>query len=462
MNLVVKIDTPGLHAALQTVCDVVADAGGVALLVGGCVRDFALDISAKDLDIEVYGIEPKRLLEILKERFKVDLVGQAFGVIKIQGHPIDVSIPRRESKAGLGHKGFEIFSDPDMSPAEAASRRDFTMNAIAFDPRRGKIIDPYNGLRDLEHRLLRHTTEKFSEDPLRVLRGMQFAARFDLSVAPETVALCQNIEPEGLAVERIFEEWKKLILYGRKPSRGLTFLQDSGWLRYFPELEAFVGCQQDPIWHPEGDVWIHTLHCLDVFAGERTGDPWEDLVVGFAVLCHDLGKPATTKFEDGRFRSKGHDIAGEAPTRLFLGRLTRQQELIDEVVPLVIAHLRPVDLFNSQAGHSAIRRLARRVKRIDRLVRVAKADQLGRPPIAMDQFPAGDWLLEQAGLLGVESSDVKPLVMGRHLIELGLLPGPQFGRILNACFEAQLDGKFSTVEDGVAYAGTVIAGTVDG
>jgi tRNA nucleotidyltransferase (CCA-adding enzyme) len=155
MNVVVKIDTPGLHGALQSVCDVIAGAGGRALLVGGCVRDFALGIPAKDLDVEVYGIEPKRLLEILKERFKVDLVGQAFGVIKIHGHAIDVSIPRRESKAGLGHKGFEICSDPDMSPAEAASRRDFTMNAIAFDPRREEIIDPYNGLRDLEHRLLR-------------------------------------------------------------------------------------------------------------------------------------------------------------------------------------------------------------------------------------------------------------------------------------------------------------------
>ena len=289
-----------------------------------------------------------------------------------------------------------------------------------------------------------------------MLRGMQFAARFNLEVAPETASLCRTIEPEGLAHERIFEEWRKLILSGIRPSRGLKFLRDCQWVRYFPELEALIGCQQDPDWHPEGDVWTHTLHCMDAFATERAGNEWEDLVVGFAVLCHDLGKPSTTRFEDGRLRSKGHEEAGEAPTRSFLGRMTNQNTLVEAVVPLVCNHLRPGELFNAQAGDGAVRRLAHRVGRIDRLVRVAKADQMGRPPIQLDGFPAGEWLLERARALEVENAEPKPIMMGRHLIGLGLTPGPHFGAILKTCYEAQIEGEFSTLEEGVEYARHVI------
>lgn len=434
------------------ICEATRAAGGRALLVGGCVRDCALGTPARDLDIEVYGLPPERLAEILAARFAIDLVGQAFGVIKIHSLPIDVSIPRRESKTGLGHRGFEINSDPWMTPEAAASRRDFTINAVALDPLDGDVIDPYGGLLDLQRGILRHTSEKFAEDPLRVLRGMQFAARFKLVVAPETVSLCRSIELEGLASERIFEEWRKLILHGVLPSRGLQFLRDCGWVRHFRELEDLIGCPQDPEWHPEGDVWTHTLHCMDAFTSERTGSEWEDLVVGFSVLCHDLGKPSTTKFEDGKIRSKGHEEAGEGPTRSFLGRLTTQKALADQVVPLVCTHLRPRELFDVGAGDGAIKRLARRVGRIDRLVRVAKADHMGRPPMQLDSFPAGEWLLERARALAVEETRPEPLVMGRHLTRLGFTPGPHFGPILEACHEAQIEGKFSTLEEGIEYA----------
>lgn len=443
-------DTP-LGGPVKAICRDVRKAGGRALLVGGCVRDALLGRPAKDVDIEVYGVAPDHLVEMLSTRFVLDLVGRAFGVLKVRGLPIDVSLPRRESKAGLGHKGFAVFSEPDLPPEEAAMRRDFTINAMAFDPLDATLVDPFGGQADLAGRLLRHTSPKFVEDPLRVLRGMQFIARFELAAAPETVALCRTLEPEGLSRERIFDEWRKLVLQGVRPSLGLAFLRDSGWLRYFPDLHALVGCEQDPEWHPEGDAWAHTLHCMDAFAEERIGDEGEDLVVGLAVLCHDLGKPATTRRERGRLRSPGHEAAGEQPTRAFLGQMTNERDLIEEVVPLVVHHMRPMMLHRAGSADSAVRRLARKV-RIDRLARVSRADSRGRPPRSTGVDPHSDWLLERARVLNVEDTPPRPLVMGRHLLAEGLPPGPRLGEILNACYEAQLNGEISTLEEGVALA----------
>jgi tRNA nucleotidyltransferase (CCA-adding enzyme) len=452
------VEDPALRQAQETICRKVAAAGGRALLVGGSVRDAALGLPAEDLDFEVYGLTPDRLRSLLAEDFDLDLVGQSFGVLKIRRLDVDVAIPRRESKRGLGHRGFEIHSDPELSLEEAARRRDFTVNAMAWDPLRRELLDPCGGRRDLERRVLRHVSEKFAEDPLRVLRGMQLAARFELAAAAETVALCRRIEPEGLARERIFDEWRKLLLQGVRISLGLDFLRACGWVRYFPELERLIDCPQDPLWHPEGDVWTHTLHVMDAFAGERLGEPWEDLVVGFGCLCHDLGKPLTTTFDDdGRIRSKGHEEAGEEPTRAFLARLTDHRRLADEVVPLVREHLRPTTLHRAGAGPAAVRRLARRVGRIDRLVRLARADHAGRPPRVFDGFPAGDWLLARAAELAVAEQRPQPLVMGRHLIALGLEPGPHFKEILDACFEAQLDGVFDDLDGALAHAREVVA-----
>ncbi len=450
------IENEALRDAQAAICTDVREAGGAAYLVGGSVRDAILGIPAKDLDIEVHGLPSERLIDVLSARFSIDLVGESFGVIKVQDLPIDVSIPRRESKAGLGHRGFEIMSDPDMPLEEAAGRRDFTINAMALDPLTSEVLDFYGGLADIEARVLRHTTEKFGEDPLRVLRGMQLAARFDLTAAPETVELCRSVAPEGLAAERVFEEWRKLILRGVRPSKGLTFLRESGWIRHFPELEALVGCEQEPEWHPEGDVWTHTLHSMDAFATDRIGDEWEDLVVGFAVLCHDLGKPSTTECVDGRIRSYGHEPAGVDLTTSFLRRMTRQRALIDEVAPLVAHHLKPKELYRAKAGNAAIRRLARRVGRIDRLVRVARADQKGCPPRPFDEFPEGEWLLERARALSVADAAPVRIVLGRHLIELGQEPGPHFSAILNACYEAQLDGVFDSLDGGLDHARGVI------
>ncbi|MFO7654913.1 MAG: HD domain-containing protein [Candidatus Krumholzibacteriia bacterium] len=453
-----QYDEPRLGEVLTGIARRVREAGGTAYLVGGGVRDHLLGEVVRDLDLEVFGLEPHRLQALLERHHRLDLVGRTFGVLKLRGLPVDVSIPRRELKTGQGHRGFTVDADPFLPLGMAARRRDFTVNALYLDPLQSEVVDPVGGLADLGDRVLRHASAAFVEDPLRVLRAMQLAARFEMTVAPETVALCRRIGTEGLARERIGEEWRKLVVRGRRPSRGLTFLRASGWLDHYPELAALVDCGQDPVWHPEGDVWTHTLHALDAFAAERVHDPWEDLVVGLAVLCHDLGKPATTRRDEEteRIRSLRHESAGEEPTRSFLARLTAHADLVAAVVPLVRHHLKPQGLYDAGASDAAIRRLASKVGRIDRLVRVARADALGRPPLA-GTFPAGDWLLERARALAVADSRPQPLVRGRDLIALGVSPGPQMGALLEELYEAQLDGRFITAEEGLERARRLIA-----
>ena len=441
---------PARAAALRALCLDAAAAGGRALLIGGCVRDALLGYMPRDLDLEVLGLAPARLRALVAARFRAEAVGRHFPVLHLAGLSIDVSLPRRRGFGGAAPPDFDTGAEPGASPAEAAARRDFTIDAIALDPLTGEVVDPCGGLADLAAGRLRHASERFDEDPLRVLRAMQLLARFELAPAEETVRRCRALSPAGLPRERIFGEWRRLLLEGLRPSRGLAFLRDAGWLCHFPELEALVGCPQDPAWHPEGDVWIHTLHALDAFAGARSGDARDDLVVGFAVLCHDFGKPATTREESGRITSKGHEALGAELCERFLARMTDERDLQAEVAPLVAAHLAPAELHRQAAGDAAIRRLARRVGRIDRLVRVAAADHAGRPPLA-PPFAAGDWLLERARALEVLRAAPRPLVQGRHLIAAGRTPGPDFGPILRACYEAQLAGAFASEEEGVAY-----------
>ena len=449
------------RAAVRTVAELVKRAGGRALLVGGCVRDELLGLEPKDFDVECFGISGQDLQRALSERFELDLVGISFGVIKLHHLDVDVAMPRRETKLGLGHRAFGMEYDPTLTIAEASARRDFTVNAIYKDPLTGEILDPWNGRADLERKILRHVSPHFREDPLRVLRGMQFVARFGLEPAPETVEICRGMTPEGLASERLFGEWEKLLTKGVTISKGLNFLRAVGWVKYYPELEKLIGCEQDPEWHPEGDVWNHTLCCLDAFARERVGGTGilpvrdsgaDDLVVGLAVLCHDFGKPKCTMYDPvkKRIRSLGHDEEGVEPTLSFLKRLTNEERLLKEVPPLVRLHMRPFAMWKDKSSDGAIRRLAAKVVRIDRLIRVAAADDAGRPPYPSEPEPL-KWLAEQAERLRVADSAPKPIVQGRDLIALGMKPGVEFGRILKAAYEAQLDGKFTDLKGGIQY-----------
>jgi tRNA nucleotidyltransferase (CCA-adding enzyme) len=425
--------------------------GGKVYLVGGCVRSALLGEDVLDFDVEVFHLTPELLESILKELAPVAKVGKAFGIYKLSGWPIDVGLPRSERKMGSGHRGFEISIDPTMPVEEAAKRRDFTVNALYFDIIEETLVDPLGGLTHLENRCLRHCSDRFVEDPLRVLRAMQFAARLPAEVCPETLDLCRSLTPEGLSPERYFAEWEKLLLEGKRPSAGLSFLKECGWLRYFPELEALSGCPQDPKWHPEGDVYEHTLHCLDAFAQSRTGNREEDLVVGFAVLCHDMGKPSTTEFIDGHLRSHGHETAGLKPARIFMKRLNLATKLAEQVLPLIKCHMRPAVLFQEKSSPAAIRRLARDCGRLDLLLRVFRADSAGRPPFPDNSSEANDWLLSSARRLQVASSKPKPLLNGHDLMKRGWAAGPSMGRFLAEAYEQQLDDAFTGREEALQW-----------
>lgn len=437
----------------------VGDEGGRALLVGGCVRDGLLGRAPKDWDVEVYGVEPARLRALLGRFGRVDTVGEAFTVYKL-GHDLDVSLPRRERKQGRGHRGFVIEGDPAMTFEEAARRRDFTINAILFDPLTGEYLDPFDGRRDLERKLLRAVApDTFVEDSLRVLRAAQLAARFEFDIESATVELCRSIDLTDLPAERVRGELEKILLQAERPSAGFEWLAKlSATPQLFPEVHALVGVPQDSEWHPEGNVDVHTFLTLDR-AHEQIDDlPYaKKVTVMLAALCHDFGKPATTEFVEGRTRSRGHDEAGVAPTISFLDRLKIYTldgyDVRSQVAALVRDHLKPGEFYRKQdeMTDGAFRRLARRCE-LDLLYRVARADSLGRnaPWVAPERWydaAAQEWFIERARELSVERRPPAAILMGRHLLEMGLKPSPRVGEIARAVYEMQLDGRVRTLEE---------------
>ncbi len=458
--------TSALPDVAVAIARAVRGSGGRAFIVGGWVRDRLLGRSSKDVDVEVFGVPADRLRALLEPFGRVDTVGEQFTVYKIGD--IDVSLPRRESKAGRGHRGFVVTGDPDLSPVDAARRRDFTINAMSFDPLTEEIVDPFDGERDLGARVLRAVDPAtFADDSLRVLRALQFAARFQLTVEASTMALASAVALDDLPSERVWGEFEKLLLEARRPSIGFALGQELGVVgRLLPELEALVGCPQEPEWHPEGDVWVHTLMVIDE-ARSRI----DDLARGPAIammlgaVCHDLGKPATTAVIDGRIRSPGHEEGGVAPATRVLDRL--HVHTIDgydvrrAVLGLVAHHLKPSAFRKSPTPVSdgAFRRLAQKVD-LELLARFARADCAGRTGVF--DCSAMDWFLDRARAIGVEHRAPDPLVLGRHILALGVAPGPRVGEILRAVYERQLDGGVTTLEQGLAVATSMVGSIEDG
>ena len=446
---------------LQTISKTLASKGAKAIIVGGSVRDHFLGIKAKDFDIEVFGLETlEELEEILKTFGRVELVGKSFGVLKFihEKEEYDFSFPRSEEKVAKGHKGFSVRVDGNYTYEKAARRRDFTVNAMGYDIEENTFLDPFAGREDMENKILRHIDDKtFVEDPLRIYRGVQFCARFEYTMHHDTKDLCSIMIENGalkeLPKERVYEEFKKLLLKAKKPSIGFELMRELGVLKYFPELEALIGVEQEKRWHPEGDVWIHTMMAIDAMTALLCGEEKRDLMLMYAQLCHDFGKPSTTEFIDGRICARGHERAGLEPTKSFMSRLTNEQDFIDKILPLVENHLAPSQFYHDKSSKSAVRRLSTKVVIAD-LVLVAKADFLGRTSkeALLGEYPAGEWLLEMAEKLDVVSEAPKMLLQGRDLIALGLKPSPEFKKILDRVYEMQLDGKVSTLQEAIKMA----------
>ena len=418
--------------------------GGRAFLVGGWVRDRARGVAVKDLDVEVFGLSLDALEKLLAAEGEVIAVVRSFGVLRLKGLDVDFSVPRRDSKVGRGHRGFRAEPDSELTPADAARRRDLTVNALLVDPLTGELIDPFGGMADLAARRLRAVDPAtFPEDPLRPLRVAQFAARLEFAVDADLVRLCRQIDISELPPERIWEEWNKLLLRGSRPSLGLQFLREAGLLGATPELAALPGVAQDPEWHPEGDVWVHTLLALDRAAALRVGDARWDLPLMLGVLCHDLGKASTTRLQDGRWRSHGHDVEGVEPARRLLAGIGAPGWVVQPVAALVRAHLQPTAFVLQGAGMRAYRRLARNLDAagvtLRLLERVACADSRGRllPDATPPPFTDGEEFLRRAEEYQVDEGARPDAVHGRDLLARGFAPGPEIGRWLARCREVQ-------------------------
>lgn len=455
MNNITKFKIPSI---LEDILKDLQKIGATPIIVGGSVRDYFLNIPIKDYDIEIFGINSLDIIQKSLEKFgSVKLVGKSFGVLtlRVNEYDFDFALPRTETKIGNTHQDFEVITNANLSFKEAAIRRDFTINAIGYDFFKQEFLDPFDGINDLKNKTIKHINDKtFIEDSLRVYRAIQFASRFDFKIDENTKELCKQIvlsdELNYLPKERIYEEFKKLFLKSAKPSIGFELLRKLGVLKYFPELEVLIDCIQDPIYHPEGDVWIHTMMSLDELARilkeENIQDEYRKLYLFYGILCHDFGKPFCTKEIDGKITSFKHESLGIEPTISFLSKLTNEKKFIEIVCSLVKNHLTPFQLYLAESSLKAIKRLSLKVN-IEDLCLVCLADCLGRTIKDKEKCPkATSWLLDKAKELDIHNEPIKALVQGKDLIELGFKPSKEFKKILDFAFDLQLDFHFEKNE----------------
>jgi tRNA nucleotidyltransferase (CCA-adding enzyme) len=445
-----------LPSALGMVLTEITYVGGTPYLVGGAARDFAFSGKIpKDYDFGVYGIKAPALEAILGKAGRLSLHGKAFAVYSLtfsDGIVAEFSLPRRDNKTGIGHKGFIIEADPDLPISDALKRRDFTINALLINPFSGMPLDLVGARFDFLARILRPVSEAFKEDPLRVLRGFQFASRFHMNASSLLVEYAVNLLPEyaTLPKERIWEEWRKWAL-GDYPRAGLIYLEEVAWLSLYPELSAMVGVEQDSGWHPEGAVFTHTTHVVQAARWLATREQLsieDTLILVFAALCHDMGKPSTKTISEtsGRIIMPGHEEVGARLAVSFLISIGAPQWLIERVIPLVSEHMiRRV----TEVSRRLVRRLADRIEpaTLQMLVLLMEADSSGRPPLSMSMPISAAMILQIAKELEIEDAAPKPILMGRHLLDMEFEAGPEMGKLLKEAFEAQLDGKFSTLDE---------------
>lgn len=439
--------------------------GYTALIVGGVVRDALLNSESKDIDVEVYGISYDELLKFLKNYGSVNLVGKAFGVIKYtdsSGNDYDFSIPRRDSKidsSGTKGRGFVSEFDTTITPKEAASRRDFTINALAYNPLTQELHDYFGGLEDLENKILRATSPAFVEDPLRVLRGMQFAARFGMEIEPETAKMCASLKDEPLVAERVNEEWMKLFTKAKYPSFFIQYLIDTEWIDNYPELKSIVNLEQEPAHHPEGTVDIHSALTMEAAAdiADREGLEGDDkAVLMISALTHDFGKATTTdKDETGKIISHGHHIEGVPLVEKFLKRLNIKKDIIKQVLPLVEHHMDHIWYDSTNKGTN-VRQLAEKLNNatIKQLLYVIESDHSGRPPLPGGLPDKAQLLKDDAINEDVYEGKAPILISGTELMDAfpAIKESKELGDVLKVLRNEQLKGTITTKDQAINKA----------
>lgn len=440
------------HDMAKRLAEAVHAHGGTAYYVGGYVRDRLLNIENKDIDIEVHGIEAETLARILDSLGERLSIGESFGIFALKGYGIDIAMPRKERAIGLGHRDFETFADPFIGTYEAAKRRDLTIGALMMDVLTEEITDHFGGRSDLENGILRHVcAETFTEDPLRVLRLAQFAARFDFSPAEETLALCRQMKLSYLSRERVWEELRKALLKAKKPSVFFKVLRSVGGLDdWFPEVRDLIGVEQNPDYHAEGDVFTHTMMVLDEAAKYRD-DTSEPFAFMLTALCHDFGKAICTAEIDGKLCSRNHETRGLPLVERFLLRLTNEAKIISYVTNLTEHHMRPNAIAAFGSSVKATNKMFDSVSAAKDLFYFAKSDHFGRICAKGSPFHE-DFLLERLRIY--ENTMREPYVMGRDLLGAGLTPGPHFSQLLAHAHKLRLAGvkKDDALKQTLAYA----------
>lgn len=430
----------------------VAACGGTTFYIGGCVRDKLRKKENKDVDIEVHGVEPSRLEEILDALGERISIGESFGIYNLKGYSLDIAMPRKEENRGRGHRDFEISVDPHIGTYKAAMRRDFTINALMENVLTGEIIDHFGGTRDLQNSVIRHVNARtFVEDPLRLFRAAQFAARFGYAVSPDTLELCRTMDVSALPRERVMGELQKALLKADRPSVFFETLRQMDQLgTWFPELERLMGVRQNPRHHAEGDVWVHTMMVLDAAARfrERAANP-----LGFmlAAITHDFGKALCTRTIDGEIHAYRHETQGLPLIQSFMNRLTSEKALIDYVLNLSEHHMRPNMLAAARSSVKSTNRMFDESVDPEGLICIAISDELGR--IAEREYIPHEAFLQER-LSTYREYMSRPYVMGRDLIEAGLKPSANFSKYLEYAHKLRLAGveKESALRQTLAMA----------
>lgn len=423
---------------LESLAETINNKGGKIYIVGGPVRDKLLNIKdSKDIDFIVCGIPISDLKKLLRLFGTINLVGQTFGVIKFKPFKsdsvYDISLPRKESSTGIGHRDFDVDFDHTLPIEKDLGRRDFTINAMAMEYPDGELIDPFGGKDDLDNRILRMVFDSsFIDDPLRIIRGIQFAARFNFVVEDNTLAsMSEQVNLiETVSPERIAEELNKLLERADKPSIGFRLMNQIGLLEHIlPEIAQTVGVEQPGGYH-RWDVFEHTLHVIDAMP--------PDLKLRLAGLFHDAGKPSTKQLVENGATFYNHDKLSSKLAEKALKRLRYSNEIIKQVCILIEKHM-----FSENAGEKGIRRLINRVgiELIFDLIALRKADTtaqgMGQTTDSIDEFK----LKVEAELTKNSAFGLKDIAVNGVDLQkrFGLSQGPIIGEILNYLLEQVLD-----------------------